>query len=226
MDDYFNPTRNELLLWFKKKAPTLGELYHGCLKILYIDCRIPGWVRFVSHGVREIRNRLPHVVAGIEEDSRYNSTPQVNEISNLWEKHSFTFDGSPPVTIQNNDEPEDTSIHISFELYKRISIFIGDHKRVSLKNKEKAIRLFNFMIGEETAIESNDPIIHHWWNTTEYFMKYAHESSHFIENSSSRKEFYNKFETFEFVLSGLVKKFYKTTEDLDAILAETNKRAN
>lgn len=226
MDDYLNPTRNELLSWFERQAPTLGELYHGCLKILYSDCRIPGWVRFVSHGIREIRNRLPHDVAGIEKDRRYDSTLQLKKISALWDEHSFTIDGTPPVTLKNNDEPENANIHISFELYKKISMLIGDHKRVSMKNKEKATKLFNFMTGEETAIESNDPIIHHWWNTTEYFLKYTHESSHFIENSSSRKEFYKKFETFEFVLSGLVKKFYKTTEDLDAILAETNKRAN
>ncbi|MBD3376716.1 hypothetical protein GF406_16895 [candidate division KSB1 bacterium] len=227
MDDYLTPTRLELISWFEKQAPTLGELYHGCLKILYTDCRIPGWVRFVSHGIREIRNRLPHEVAGIEKDRRYNFTPQVNKIADLWHEHSFTFDGSPPVTMQNNDEPENESVNISFELYNKISILIGDHKRVSLRNEEKATRWINFMIGSENEIESSDPIIHHWWNTTEYFMNLTHENnSQLIDKAFFQSEFYKRFQTFESILSSLVKSFYKTTEELDAILAETNKRTN
>ena len=54
--------RRELLEWLGRNAPLLAELYEGAVSLLY-GSRIPGFSRFVSHAVRELRNRLPKVIS-------------------------------------------------------------------------------------------------------------------------------------------------------------------
>ncbi|MBN2413960.1 hypothetical protein JXQ31_19960 [candidate division KSB1 bacterium] len=69
MESYWTKERLDLKAWFQRNAPSLGELYEGVLKLLYTDEKIPGWTRFVAHAIREIGNRLPDIVIGVQKNT-------------------------------------------------------------------------------------------------------------------------------------------------------------
>jgi hypothetical protein len=55
-------SRRDLVEWFAKNAPSLGQLYVASLRMLD-DRDFPGRGYLICHAVREIGNRLPNVVA-------------------------------------------------------------------------------------------------------------------------------------------------------------------
>jgi hypothetical protein len=64
--------RRDLLEWLRKTSPSLAEIYEGAVVLLF-DRQVPGFSRFVSHAVREIRNRLPGVISGTVSAGRLKS---------------------------------------------------------------------------------------------------------------------------------------------------------
>src|ERR1700677_2005187 len=62
-EPYWNPLRRELEVWLGQHSPDLVDIYRGALKILFVP-EFPGRLRFVSHAVREIRNRVPDAITG------------------------------------------------------------------------------------------------------------------------------------------------------------------
>src|SRR5690242_15510612 len=58
---YWTRRREQRREWLRRAgAVSLAELYEGAVIIL--ETRQPGYVRFVSHAVREIANRLPGII--------------------------------------------------------------------------------------------------------------------------------------------------------------------
>ncbi|MBN1540765.1 hypothetical protein JW992_01375 [candidate division KSB1 bacterium] len=110
MNDYWTPERRNLIEWLLNEAPTLGRIYEGCLRILFSENNIPGWTRFVAHGVREIRNQLPFQVAGVTKGTRVDHSERIKEISKLWRDGSLPVDGSRPVKA--HDIPQSRLIYI------------------------------------------------------------------------------------------------------------------
>src|SRR6266511_1972358 len=91
----WTPVRLEIRSWLSRNAPPLAELYEGAVRLLYVNL-LPGRVRFISHAVREIRNRLPGVISG-EEGSQYlHYKNRLDDLAKLWHKkgHSFTLEGT------------------------------------------------------------------------------------------------------------------------------------
>jgi hypothetical protein len=68
--DVWTDRRLAILEWLESAAPSLAELYQGAVQLLD-DPGFPGRLRFIAHGVRDVRNRLPDVVAGFERPARF-----------------------------------------------------------------------------------------------------------------------------------------------------------
>ena len=96
--DYLNPQRQELINWFSRNAPGLGKLYEGALYMVYTN-GFPGRVRFVAHAVREIRNRLPDVIAGPISKKRLDYKSRLDQLTDEWKRSGFPIDGSLPMDI-------------------------------------------------------------------------------------------------------------------------------
>jgi hypothetical protein len=128
LPDYWNETRKMLLSWFENNAPSLGELYEGALRMVY-DENFPGRVRFVSHAVREIRNRLPGVIAGYKSGSSLQYSNRLEEIAKIWQESGLPVDGSLPIKITTEDLPSSTDVLIPKKVYEKISNLVGDHIR-------------------------------------------------------------------------------------------------
>ena len=57
-ESYLTDRRQKIHNWLEVHSPSLAELYSGVLYLIFENRSVPGRVRFISHGVREIRNGL------------------------------------------------------------------------------------------------------------------------------------------------------------------------
>src|SRR5437899_126098 len=77
------PVRLEIRAWLYRNAPSLAELYEGAVLLLYAH-PLPGRVRFISHAVREIRNRLPEATSGVKGLPRLDYTSRLDKLAKQW----------------------------------------------------------------------------------------------------------------------------------------------
>jgi hypothetical protein len=219
--NYWSEKRIELSKWFKRNAPSLGELYEGALRMVF-DESFPGRVRFVAHAVREIRNQLPDVIAGpVGSNLQYKN--RLDDIANAWQKEGLPLDGSLPVNVTaeklNIGRQE---VPISVKVYIEIAKLIRDHLDARKRPKDEARRLFQAIDPRNKEAEpALRPIIENWIKVTEWFVKRVHDSG--VEDvKRGAQQLKERFEIFERALFAIVGEFFKTVEELDAILEEAN----
>lgn len=216
-EPYWNPTREELKTWFQKNAPSLGELYEGALKMLYVET-YPGRTRFVAHSVREIRNGLPRAFGGPK--GRCDYSAHIEKIKQDCLNAGLTMDGILPITNPAEQSPDD--ILLPRYLWQKITVLIKDHDEAKERPIEAATRLFEAIApNNKNAGDILLPIIMQWLKVTDWFMQKTHDSGRRDEEFDNA-EFQQQFLLFEQMLGALVSSFYKTTGELDEILEDTN----
>ncbi len=220
--DYWTPLRMDLRSWFERNAPSLGELYQGAVEMVSRD-RFPGRVRFVAHAVREIRNRLPDMIAGPKAGGRLDYVGELDKIVEIWEKHGLPLDGSLPTKVTLSDAlPSSNDVPVQRDVYSRVARLVSKHARTRETRKEAAKRLFQAIDPNNSASEAAlYPRIRHWIESTEWFVKRVHDGGA-IDAHMGAEELKKRFEIFELELSAIVREFFKTVEELDAILEEAN----
>ncbi|MDA2933696.1 hypothetical protein MYX82_05080 [Acidobacteria bacterium AH-259-D05] len=214
--------RRKLQAWFGRNAPSLGELYEGAVSIV-CEPEFPGRVRFVSHAVREIRNRLPDVVSGLRAPKRLDYKNRLDDIVKHWQKEGLPLDGSvPPVSVTAMDTPLSDCVPVRNRLFRRVSSLVKDHTDTREKPEQAAFRMFDALAPEnEDLLNSLRPIILQWLEITNWFVRHAHDSGT-QDKDFLWDDFVRRFELFETILVSLIREFFKTLEELDAILEEAN----
>ena len=221
--DCWTPARIELLAWLRRNAPSLAELYDGSVQLIYVS-PVPGRVRFISHAVREIRNRLPDVIAGSQEGIQLQYKNRLDELSELWVLGGLPTDGSLPTSIATgvSMNPGTPDIPVDRRLFSRIAKLIGDHNATRMKPEDAAIRLFAGAAPENLhSRDSLRPVVREWLDITDWFMGKAHDSGQ-VDADCDSTELRRNFEFFETILAALVRGFFTTAEELDAILEDAN----
>jgi len=208
--------------WFKRNAPSLGELYEGALETVFRE-NLPGRVRFVAHAVREIRNRLPDVIAGPKVSNPLQYKDRLDDIANAWKKVGLRLDGSLPIKVtEASSLPSNSDVPLPYPVYKKVAELVRDHVRARETPREAAKRLFQAIDPNNRASEVTlRPRIEHWIESTEWFVKRAHDRGK-TDAEMGGEELKERFEIFESALSALVREFFKTVKELDAILEEAN----
>lgn len=220
VNEYWTQSRLELKAWFQRHAPSLGELYEGALKMIFSDC-FPGRSRFISHAVREIRNRLPEVVTG-SKGSYFDWKGRLDDLTKDWKMAGFSLDGTIPTAMILEQGLPSADISMPRLLTQKIALLLKEHSEVRETSKEAAIRLFmGVSPGNDKFIDSLRPQALQWFDITEWFMKKTHDSS-VVDNDFDIQEFRKYFDIFELSLGALLNGFFKTKEGLDAILEDTN----
>lgn len=212
---YMTPERNELLKWFQRNAPSLGELYEGALEIIYAG-NFPGKTRFVAHAVREIRNRLPDVIGGTQ-SKRFDWKSRLDDLSKRWKNAGFESN-----LFETTEIPKSSEIPISRNLFVKISDLVRDHEASRERPYEAAERLYIIIDPKNEPLRDTLlPIINQWLEVTGLFVTRAHDSgkTDFDHNCEELKENFNRFET---ILIGIIGKFFERLEEIDAILEEAN----
>jgi hypothetical protein len=212
--------RLELLAWLRRNAPPLAELYQGAVLLMY-EVSIPGKVRFISHSVREIRNRLPDIFSGMEKGGNLQYKNRLDELAKVW-KESASNVGGANFSTETIDIETSPGIVIPSRLYRLIENLVDDHTRIRTTRKDAAIRLFETIAPENQPLQKTLlPIVMQWLDVTEWFMKKTHVSNK-LDADYDEQEFQSQFDLFESLLYALVGSFYSTLEELDEILEEAN----
>jgi len=220
---YWTDDRKELRAWFARNAPSLGELYEGALRILFSETPFPGRVRFVAHAVREIRNRLPDVIAGPKQSQRVQYVNLMDRLCAKWEEAKLPTDGSLPISLSKETKvPRTTDVSIPIRVYQEIARLVRDHKESRETQRAAAKRLYEAIDPNNREAEATlRPRINHWIEVTEWFVALVHDNGS-TDDKIDLQELRNRFEVFEKALSAMVREFFKTVEELDEILEEAN----
>lgn len=176
---------------------------------------LPGHVRFIAHAVREIRNRLPDAIAGPTRKQRLDYTSRIDAIVKLAGARTLIAD------IGETTAPRTSTITIDRKLARKMAALLEDHLTTRSKPLDAARRLFQTIAPENTARETLTPVLQHWIDTTEWFMALTHDNRR-TDNQCPSRELQHQFMVFEGAISAVIKPFFDTLEDLDAILEDAN----
>lgn len=206
-------TRRKILSWLNQNSSSLANLYEGAVCLTF-GIPIPGRLRFISHAVREIRNRLPDSIPKISERLEYKD--EVENLADIWESNGFGLD---EIFLESEE------ITINFQVFSKIQQLIKKHKAVRYNNKKRTFLFFELCISENKLdLNILEPIVNHYWEITEWFMEQTHET----HDSGKPKldpddlKIRHQFELFESFLATFAQNFYTTVDKLDEILQEDN----
>lgn len=220
MAAFWTESRRELQEWFKRNAPSLGDLYEGALRMVF-DQAFPGRTRFVAHAVREIRNRLPDVITGTTR-KRFDEVSAIDSLASKWQKAGFSVDGTCHVSLGQTEDLPSKHVPLPVGLFRDIARVLREHLEARERPSEAAARLF---LGVEPrnsdSRDSLRPVIEHWLAVTRWFVGKVHESGS-QDSGADEVEFQRHFTLFETTLCALIRGFYKTADELDQILEDTN----
>lgn len=220
-ENYWTQSRLELRSWFKRNAPSLGELYEGAVRMAF-SSEFPGRTRFVAHAVREIRNRLPDVISGSKIGGLFDWKNKLDQLVKEWRKSGFTLDETMPHQIIDGQMVPEANILIEPGLYQKIKTLLKDHIEARERPIDSAIRLFEGIAPERQNIrDTMRPVVSQWLTVTQWFVKKAHDSGS-RDIDIDAEMFRKKFELFEITLEALIRDFFKTIEGLDEILEDAN----
>lgn len=223
LPNYLTPPRIEILDWLRRNGgDSLADFYEATIRLIS-DVAFPARFRLIGHSVREIRNRLPDVIAGRMRGGRLDYVSPMDAIAKEWERAGFGQDGSLPISdrASQTSSTAQPGITIPVKLYGRIGSFINAHLTARDKKSDAAIRLFKACDTNNRHGETLNPVISQWLDVTEWFMRKTHDSGE-DPSSFDEQELQDKFQIFEASLRGLSRGFYSTLDELDEILEDTN----
>ena len=206
----------ELRAWLRRNAPSLAELYEGA--VLMLQNRPPAHVRLIAHSVREIRNRLPGYISRVKAGGRLDYTGRIDEITTIWKSVGLV----PSDLTTAELPPIDTSVAVPKEAAQPVFELLWEHERARAKPLDTARRLFSSAAPENVdVIETLEPVVRHWLEVTDWFMKRAHDDER-CDRECSRDELTRQFALFEKTLMAIVRQFYTAVHELDQILEDAN----
>jgi hypothetical protein len=85
---YLTDDRLDLSEWIGRYAPSLSELYLGTVHLVF-GSPLPGRVMLICYAVREIYNRLPGRVSGVENGGRFDYVTKLDAIATEWERNGM-----------------------------------------------------------------------------------------------------------------------------------------
>ena len=218
-------TRNrlELLEWLRKTSRSLAELYEGAVDLLFGQ-RVAGFSRFVSHAVREIRNRLPSVVSGAIPSGRLDYKSRIDDLGAHWKRSRIDVEAKPSDAGKALSAAQALEVALPRKLARKIDRLIADHDAARQRPEDAAIKLFEGVAPNNQRFRDRlRPVVLQWMEVCDWFMARTHESG-FTDEDVDLTEFKKNFELFESTLLAIVRgvsTFFDNTDELDAIIKES-----
>jgi len=186
----------------------------GALKI-FSEENFPGYLQFISHAVREIRNRIPYIILG-EVQERFEWRKELGNLEDCWRK---TEDILSHVTKE--EEQLEVAIPVPLNVCEEIDQILDRYRNNSETYRNRMFRSFKSLQNRGTSERVLRPIVLHWDAVTKWFVTKVH-----IGEKTSNigiDEIKQKFIEFERMLYALQGNIYSGMDDLDEILEETNR---
>jgi len=220
---WWTPRRGELRTWLHRHAPGLADLYEGAVRLMNVTT-VPGRIRLVAHAMREICNRLPDAVSGVEADARVDYKTRMDEIVTAWMRNGLSVDGSVPEGLSSDiPEPEGPKkLSVDRGLFLSVALLVRDHSGGRRRPEENAARLFEAISPENQALrEALRPVIRQWVEIGRWSVGRAHDWK-LVDAEYPEEELQRQFGLFETTLGALVRGFFQAADELDEILKDTN----
>jgi hypothetical protein len=211
--------RIELKAWLYRHAPGLSTLYAGAVQLIF-GPPVPGRIRFIAHAIREVCNRLPDAVCGVETEHLDYAT-RMDEIARAWERSGLRLDASDYAGETPGPEGP-RRVPVDAVLFAKLFALVGDHARGRKRPQENAARLFEAVSPENHALrEMLAPVIRQWVGIGRWSVGKAHDWK-LLDEEYPEQDLRRKFELFETTLMALARGFFEAVDELDEILEETN----
>ncbi len=217
-DQCWNASRLEILGWLKRNAPSLAELYEGAV-LLICHKSLPGWTRYLCHGIREIGNELPDRITGTTSGMQLQLTNRFDEILNEWRRANLPLDGTTPgvQVTAGASLPSPSNIELPRRIYDLMAEVVRDHEESRQRRRQATTRMFETLIPEERNRDAFGPVIRQWRDVVHWFVGHAHDGE-WQDSDLDEGELQRHFELFELTLASIVRQFFTTSKDIDDIL--------
>jgi len=183
----------------------------------------PGRVRFIAHAVREIRNRLPDVIAGPKGGGIVQYINKLDELALEWEQSGLPMNESLPTKVTAGENLSfNEEVPIPRKVYSKVLSLIKDHLEGREKPRDAVKRLFQAIDHRNKNAEATlMPRIEHWLDITKWWVKHVHKWD-IKDDEVDADELVSRFVIFEKSLAAIVRGFFEIVEKLDEILEEAN----
>jgi hypothetical protein len=119
--------------------------------------------------------------------------------------------------------PPSAEISLPTPVYEALRQFLSEHSDARIRPRDKAQRMFDTLLSDATDQSAAiAPVVSQWLRVTRWFVSCAHFPRSSSPASAQADELERNFELFETTLMALVRAFFSTTGELDAILEEAN----
>ena len=213
---WWTPERIRLHGWLLERAGHLASTYRGALQMA-MDESFPGRVHFVAHAIREIRNRLPNAIAGVEKRGPTYETLASN-LRAEWEQAGFPSDGSLPLGARSEPSVSGPGHEVSVGLIGAAGDLVAANARASGNRKRQA----RLLLREIWGTDPPPYVVDRWFHRDDWVTQYMHldDKPHVQEAEVEVAEVFEEFET---ALIAISNRSYENLEALDEILASANR---
>jgi hypothetical protein len=222
LSDYWNEKRERICRWLRDKgAPSFAKTYTGTVIILHNQH--PGYVRFVCHGVRDIINGLPALLAGLERP-QVQYAHLVGDLESQWDEQKLprvppVIDSVEPGLSIKGSFPDAT---IPGPIIAKVVNLLDEHNSGRVRVTENPFRFFEVCAPEnKNRREVIAPMVESWREMQGVFRRNVHESGA-RDLLKAADEVTRAFGVFEEILSSFATGFYEQMEVLDEILEKAN----
>jgi hypothetical protein len=211
--------------WLREQGGLgFAENYKGAAMLMYT--KWPGYVRFVSHALRDILNRFPAVMTK-EEVGRVEYVQQLDRILAGWTAEKLPR--GPIVTSSGALEAQVTgrfvAVTISPKLAEQLVELLDDHEQGRARSVDNPLRFLEICIPESAGRPDLLASPREQWKLLQKdAVHLTHENGGGCdeEDEAACTSLFQRFEMLLSSLSNLAGSYYQSLENLDAILEEAN----
>ncbi len=219
---YWNDERARLHRWIAENAcSSFAAIYKGA--VINLCEKNPGYLRFVSHAVRDIMNGMAPFKLRLER-KQVQYVDIVGKLHVLWLEKSLPLRAPSPIEGQPiPDTPElTTEVPVGGAVLEQIQVLIEAHADGRKRNDDSASNFVQAFSQNPTKTPVPESFAITWQELHKWFRRRAHENG----NSPSAEEIAlleSKFVQFELLLLSFGDKYQHSLGRLDEILEEANK---
>jgi hypothetical protein len=213
---WWTPNRSRLDRWLERNVPVLAPMYRGAVRMVF-DEHFPGRVHFVSHAVREMRNRLPGAFAEVPKRVDYHGL--ADAVHAAWVSEDLPTDGVSLAETREASVEGPTKFDVSQSLIAAVGDLVAQHLAAK-GNKALKARLLLEAVGDAQV---PDYVVRHWIQATDWVDNRMHISADSKPLDRDEAELLQNFETFESALSAIVNRSYENMDALDELLNAANR---
>lgn len=212
---YWTPVRQELFQWFKERAPGFAAGYDAAVRLVNEE-PFPARAHLVCHLVRDIYRKLPAVLGDTSKKQSGSAVypPLVVALRDVWDPGPTAGEGLP----------SDSDRRVSAQAYRAAERLV-ETSRSLREQRSIGTRLARALY---RAVDRPEEPVPGW-----IFRAFDEEYDFFVARAHLRadallwdEDIRTHFESFERAFHSIVGSYFKGKGELDAILADTNRRAD